>query len=89
MSERASQTIFFSSLPGITISELYLEYVRWCQRNDWDPLVGAENKRKLKEGLEMRFHVTESHSLKRTDASGDETEVRGYTGIRFRKPDNQ
>ena len=75
--------------PGITISELYAEYVRWCQRNDWDPLVGAENKRKLKEGLERRFHVTEAHSLKRTDASGNETEIRGYNGIRFMEPDNQ
>ncbi len=75
--------------PGITINELFREYVRWCQNNEWEPLVDAENKRKLKQGLETRFHVTEAHSLKRTDASGNETEIRGYNGIRFMEQDNQ
>ena len=75
--------------PGIAINELMDQYVRWCQNNDWVPLFTTENKRKLKQGLETRFHVTESHSLKRTDASGNETEVRGYNGIRFKEPDNQ
>jgi len=75
--------------PGIAINELMDQYVRWCQNNDWVPLVTTENKRKLKQGLETRFHVTESHSLKRTDTSGNETEVRGYNGIRFKEQDNQ
>ena len=75
--------------PGITINELVREYVRWCQSNDWEPLLDAEGKRKLKQGLETRFHVNEVHSLKRTDSSGNERDERGFNGVRFKEPDNQ
>lgn len=75
--------------PGITINELVHEYVWWCQSNEWEPLVDAENRRKLKQGLETRFHVTESHSLKRTDSSGNERDERGYNGVQFKEPDKQ
>jgi phage/plasmid-associated DNA primase len=75
--------------PGITINELVREYVRWCQSNEWEPLLDAEGKRKLKQGLETRFHVNEVHSLKRTDSSGNERDERGFNGVRFKEPDNQ
>lgn len=73
------------SVSGITIGELIDEYERWCRRNEWEPQLDAESKRKLKQGLEMRFHVTEAHDIVRLNM-GQETSLRGYHGVTF-KPD--
>ena len=71
---------------GITIGELICEYEQWCRRNEWEPQLDTESKRKLKQGLEMRFHVTESHDIIRKDeVSNETTAMRGYHGVAFKE----
>ena len=69
--------------PGITIDELVREYALWCQRNEWEPQLDAEGRRKLKQSIETRFHVTEAHDIVRLNM-GQETSSRGYHGVAFK-----
>ena len=74
---------------GITIDELRNRYREWCVQKNLTPMMDDNGKHRLKDAIESRFGVNEAHSLKRTDSSGNETEVRGYRGVKFKEPDDQ
>ena len=74
---------------GITIDELRNRYREWCVQKHLTPMTDDNGKHRLKDAIESRFGVNEAHSLKRTDSSGNETEARGYRGVKFKEPDDQ
>ena len=64
---------------GITVEELVSKYMRWCQSNDWDPLLGLDARRKLTKGLETLYHVPQAHNVIRNGCN-----LRGYNGVAFK-----
>ena len=59
----------------VTSEQLYSAYLRFCSAEDWQPVPHQKAKLQIKQEIESRFHISQSHNL------GYDGSQRGYFGI--------